>query len=208
MKNTLFAGSLIAASLTGSACGGVEDRVVREHSFDLADIRELEIRGNVGTIEIRPLELNELRVELEIEGEDGGWFSRGKDVSGLDLEYQVREGRLYLEQTERDTRTKWYIEMPSMEILVVDLNVGEIFAEVSAMDLAVDLGVGEATVIAPAAGIGDVRLSVGVGEATLDGGGVTEDRRRVVSQTIRGAGEGDKPVSVKVGVGEARVRLQ
>ena len=42
------------------------DRVIRNHSFDLEDIDEVEINNSVGSIDLRLVEGNEFIIEVEI----------------------------------------------------------------------------------------------------------------------------------------------
>lgn len=189
-------GSLLVA---GAAVA--EDRVIREYSFDLSAIREIEFHASVGSMRILPADGNEVELVLDIEGKDGGWFSGNKDVSGVELTSEVRGDRLILEQTEDNTSTDWTVRLPAVAVTNIEMGVGEIDAEFAATALSIELGVGEVEVSAPRASAGRIDLSVGVGDASLQGGRNVEAQRAIVSQEVRGEGDGDLDIDVETGVG-------
>jgi hypothetical protein len=57
-----------------------DDRVVREYSFDLDDINEVEFQGAVGSMDFVETSGTELKIVLVIEGNDEGFFRDNKDV--------------------------------------------------------------------------------------------------------------------------------
>lgn len=179
-----------------------EDSVVREHTFDLADIEAVEFQGNVGSIRILPATGTQLEIVLEIDAQDRGWFRRDVDVSTVDLQSRTSGSRLVLEQVEDHTNTTWTIRLPVVAYTRIDLGVGEIEAELGSTELDIDLGVGEVDVALPAAGIGGVALSAGVGEVNLRGIESNSNERRMVSHDLRAEGEGSADVRIEVGVGE------
>lgn len=207
MKTLLSSLLLQATMFTVTSVYSAEDQVTRNHSFNLADIREIEINGSVGEMEIVLVDGEELRLVLEIEGQDGGWFRRARDVSEVDLESEVRGDRLVLRMDEDDTRTEWTIQLPAVAFTRVKLGVGEIRAEIGATDLDVEVGVGAVGIQAPLASTGRIDLSAGVGEASVSGAREIDSDRAFVSQNVHARGEGELPVEVSVGVGEVSVDL-
>lgn len=207
MKTILSSLVMQAAMFAVTSVYSAEE-VTRHHSFNLSDISEVEIRGSVGRMEISLVDGDEIRLTLEIEGKDGGWFRRTKDVSDVDLESSLRGDRLILRMDEDDTNTDWSVELPVVAITRIDLGVGEIRAEVGATELELNLGVGEAVVDAEEASTGRIDLSVGVGEARVTGTRGIESERSFVSQELTAYGRGELPIEMHVGVGEARVNLK
>ena len=199
---------LLAAGLALPLTAQAEDLVVREHSFDVSGVRELIIEGSVGSMRIRPVDGGELRLVLEIEGQNRGWFRRRKDVSGVELESRRQGDRLVLIQDENDTNTEWTVEVPALPYLDLNLGVGEIDAEVGASEVTAHVGVGEIRIEAPLASAGSVHISTGVGDAQLRGAEEVDDHRAFVSKDVRGFGQGELRIDVKVGVGDARVSLR
>ena len=195
------------ASLLFASSAYADDRVVREYSFDLKDINEVEFQGSVGSMEFIQSEGTELKIVLVIEGNDEGLFRGNKDVDDVELESRVRNDRLVLEMEEEDTNTEWTIEMPVVAITSIHMGVGEIEGVFGATELSVELGVGEVDVELPAASAGNIEVSVGVGDASLRGATEEEHDSKFISQDIRGKGEGDKEINVEIGVGDASVTL-
>jgi hypothetical protein len=185
-----------------------DDEVFRQYQFDTDGISEIEFQGNVGEMHFEASPDQQVHVELEIEAQDDGWFRRDKDLSAVELRSDVRGERLVLIQDEDDTKTTWRVQLPVVARTKVDLGVGEIDGIFGATELRVDLGVGDVDVEAPLDSTGEVDLSVGVGDARLRGGRITDTDRSFVAQDVSGEGEGDKELRVKTGVGDIEVSLR
>jgi hypothetical protein len=201
---TLLPMLALAASMPAVAD---EDLVVREYSFPLDGIEEVELHASVGSMHIVPYDGDEIRLVLEIESKDHGWFDRKRDVSGVELESHTRGSRLVLRQTEEDTNTEWTVQLPVVARTTIDMGVGDIDAELGATELDIDLGVGEVDVTLPEASTGEVDISVGVGDAKLRGADDVDYDKAFVSQDIRGHGAGDLDARIEIGVGDATVTL-
>ena len=182
------------------------DRVIRNHSFDLEDIDEVEINNSVGSIDLRLVEGNELIIEVEIE-EDRAFFRRQVDVDDVDVEARTRGDKLILSIDEDDIKAHWYIEMPMVSAIDIDMGVGEIEAEIDGSDLEIDLGVGDVDVFAMLASTGEIEISAGVGDTHIRGVRSVESTRAVVSSESEAMGEGDASISVEVSVGDISVEL-
>jgi hypothetical protein len=202
----------IVVTLAGSAVAAGDDEdedfVLREYSFELTGIEEVEFHAGVGKIDIVPSDGNEIRLMLEIESQEhDGWFGRRRDVSDVELESDVRGGRLVLRQTEEGTTTDWTVQMPDVARTSIEMGVGEIEAEFGATELDIDMGVGDVDVTLPESSTGEIDISVGVGEATLRGATDVDQERAFVSQEVQGRGEGDLDARIEVGVGDVRLEL-
>ncbi|MDX1492314.1 MAG: hypothetical protein R3332_13615 [Pseudohongiellaceae bacterium] len=188
-----------------------DHHVVREHIIDASDITEFRIDAGVGVLDVDPSEDNELRIELEIEGNRQGFFRRGKrDVTDLDVEIKKRGDILYVELNDDDfddLELHWRITLPSLERTHLDLSVGQINAKLGATALDVELGVGEANISAPHTYVGNIEVDVGVGSAKLRGADNIKSDRAIVSEEVVGNGFGHMDMTVDVGVGEANVKL-
>ncbi len=183
------------------------NRVSRNHDFDLDDINELEINNSVGSIEMRIGDDDELHVDIDIESGDDGFFRRGKDVDDIDLDIRRRGDKLILTIDEDNIKADWYIELPALNAIDIDMGVGELDIEIGASSLAIDLGVGEIDVLAPLASTGDIEISAGVGDTTIRGINSVENKRSFVSSKSEGRGEGELSIDVEVGVGDVTVSL-
>jgi hypothetical protein len=117
-----------------------------------------------------------------------GWPS-GKDSSGLSVRVEL--------------------SMPRQLGLVADLGVGEFEAVGLVSDLALDLGVGEATIRAREEHVRRVDLEVGVGEAVLRVGERTIEGKGFIGRDLAWShGHGAAALKVDCGVGEVDVRLE
>lgn len=195
--------TLLVASLPVLA----DTKVVREHSFDLADIRSVEIHGSVGSIEVLPARGDRIELTLDIESKRDGWFDRKRDVSEVDLQSRVRNGRLILEQQEEHTETHWLVRLPEVPTTELHLGVGSIDAELGRTELDVHMGVGEVILQYPEDAAGEIRLKVGVGEASIAGDAAIQSKRAFVSQDVSASGKGDQDINVDVGVGQIELDL-
>lgn len=201
---------LIAIMITVSFMYGVNafaaDRVIRVHNFDLDDFDELEINNSVGSIDLRLVEGNEIRIEVDIAGEDR-FIRRDVQVDDVDVEVRMRRDKLTLTIDEDDVKADWYIELPAVSEIEINMGVGEIDVEIGASSLDIDLGVGDIDIEAPLATVGEIELSTGVGDTSIRGADSVDYSRAVVSSESEAYGEGDLPIAAKVGVGEVSVQL-
>lgn len=207
MKKIMGVTLLLAVGIMTVFPVNAAEKVTRIHSFDLADIKEIEINNSVGSIDLRLVEGDELRIEIDIESDDDRFFRRNKDVDDVDLEYRIRGEKLILTIDEEDIKADWYIELPAVSEIDIDMGVGEIAVEIGASILNIDLGVGEIEVLAPLASAGEINVSAGVGEANIRGVDSVEHSRSFVSAESEGRGEGELSIDAEVGVGEVTVTL-
>ena len=185
-----------------------DDRVVRNHSFDMDGIEEVEFSNSVGAIDIVQGNGKEMRVVLEIEADKKGFFHRRVDVDDMDLEMRKRGDTLFLNFREDDVKAQWTVEMPAVRRTILEVGVGEIRLELGDTDLDVELGVGEVNVLAPEKSVGRINLHVGVGDASVRGAEILDSESAFISQSIRAQGKGDNDLEVDVGVGDVSVRLK
>jgi hypothetical protein len=198
----------VALAATAAYASDDEDYVVREYTFPLTDIEEVELHASVGDIDIVPIAGNEIRLVLEIENQDHGWFDRDVDVSDVELESDVRGKRLRLEQTEEGTNTIWTVQMPAVARTSIEMGVGDIDAEFGSTELDIDLGVGEVDVSLPESSTGEIDIAVGVGDASLRGADDVDYEQAFVSHDVNGHGEGDLDARIDVGVGDVTLTLE
>ena len=102
-----------------------DDRVIRTHIFDLTDIEEVELSNAVGSVDIVQVDGNEMRVVVDIEGQEGSFFRRSVNVDDMDLKVKERAGTLFLSFKEKKTNANWTIEMPGVERTNIEMGVGE-----------------------------------------------------------------------------------
>lgn len=182
------------------------DNVLRVHTFELDDVDEIEINSTVGSIDLRLVEGKEMRVEVDIEAEDR-FFRRNIDVDDIDVEVRMRGDKLILTIDEDDIKADWYIELPVVNYIDIDMGVGEIDVEIGASNLDINLGVGEIDIVAPLASTGEIEISAGVGDTSILGTTRVNNSRVIVASESEGRGEGELSIEAEVGVGDITVEL-
>lgn len=200
--------AIVLASGAAFAANDDTDYVLREYTLPLTDIDEIEIHAGAGTLEILPLDANEVRILLEIESEEHGWMKRRRDVSDVELESDVRGRRLVLRQTEKGTNTEWTVRMPAVARTTIEMGVGEIDAQLGATELELHLGVGDVNVMLPADSTGEIDIEVGVGDARVRGAHDVDHHQAFVSQDVRARGDGELDARIELGVGDVTLELE
>ena len=184
-----------------------DDEVTRRHTFDLQNVEEVEFSNSVGSIEIIPVEGTEMRITLDIESKERGFFRRRVDVDDMDLEIRERGDTLFLVFDEEHVNAQWLVEMPAVNRTSVEMGVGELRLEIGTTELDVQLGVGDVNITAPENAVGRINLDVGVGDAEVRGGEIIRKESAFISRSIRAQGKGSNDMDVNLGVGDIRVRL-
>lgn len=206
MKKMTSTALLIAVSVFYALTVNAGERVLRVHTIELDDVNEIEINSSVGSIDLRLVEGNEMRVEVDIEAEDR-FFRRDVDVDDIDVEVRMRGDKLILTINEDDIKADWYIELPVVDYIDIDMGVGEIDVEIGASNLDISLGVGEIDIVASLASAGDIELSAGVGDTSILGTSRVNNSRMIVASESEGTGEGELSIEAEVGVGDITVEL-
>lgn len=184
-----------------------DDQVTRRHAFDLKGIDTVEFSNSVGRIEIIPSDSNEMRVTVDIESREHGFFRRSVDVQDMDIDIRERGDTLILRFDEEHASAEWLVEMPAVARTTVAVGVGEVRLEIGATELDVDVGVGDVDVFAPEKAVGRINLDVGVGDANVRGGEVISAETAFISRSVRAEGSGTNRMNVDLGVGDVSVRL-
>ena len=100
------------------------------------------------------------------------------------------------------------VTVPRRTALHLDVGVGCLDIRGVAGDVAVEMGVGEATIHMPEHDVRSVSAAVGVGCADLKGRGLRVDGQSFISSHLHWSdGPGSARVSLHLGVGDASVRL-
>ncbi len=183
------------------------ERVTKQYQFSTADIDRVDLEGAVGSLRVIHTDRPEVNVVLEIRQQDDGWFDDDVDLDSIELESGIHGSRLALEQTDEGVSIDWTVELPTVAETSIDFGVGKIDGEFGATELRANLGVGDIDVRLPLATVGNVDVSVGVGEASLHGAAHDAEQRAFVSHEVSGNGNGSNDIDIEVGVGEARVEL-
>jgi hypothetical protein len=199
-----------------------------------AGLERLVLESGVGDVEVVATTGDRVSFEVRLEARRGGFFSSKKraerEVDEATLNVEVVGSTLTLavdsDADERRFEETWRLEIPARLAFELDLGVGDVTVRGVAGDLSiesgvgdvvvdgatggvdVELGVGNVVVTAPLAGAGRVECSAGVGDASIRAGGDVVTGDGFVGHECDYAGRGEHEITVEVGVGDARVRLE
>jgi hypothetical protein len=184
-------------------------------TFAAADARELRLSIPVGTVEVVAGDRSDVRVDLSVRCGEGSLERGRRAAARLRLRPSRHEGRLtvavegYRKLLPDGIALEGVIEVPRTLPLQVRMDVGELRVRGAEQALDLGLGVGEVDVSMARDRVREVDVHLGVGEATLrDGERILADLASVFGNGLRWRdGRGPVPVAVRLGVGEANLRL-
>lgn len=194
--------------LTLNTAVSASDEVERYHEISVADVNHVVLKNSVGSVYVEQGEGTELTIRAVFEGKRSGIMRRTKDVSDMDVEIRERRGVLTISFSENNVESTWHVTLPAVAKLDVDLGVGLVDVKVGATAVNIDLGVGDAKVEGLISEAGAVSANVGVGSATIRGAHDVKTKRAIVAETTSGRGDGEYPISIDIGVGDAGIRLR
>jgi hypothetical protein len=227
---------LIALALAFASTASASDERVMERTVSAAGVRELAVKGHVGTIEISTTTSDHVVLRLRLKAkEHGGWlFSRRKgDPQRAELRHEMRGDVLAFDigyDGDRDgIQEQWNFQVPArlaarLHLSVGDIdvrglaggltlkvNVGDIRADIPEGSVTAEVNVGDIQVSTASRSLGRVRLEASVGDTRIDGAGSSAVRRK------RGYGPGDSAsldsdgrdrIRLEVNVGDATLRIR
>ncbi len=199
-----------------------------------AGLERLVLESGVGDVEVIAVPADLVAFEVRLEARRGGFFSSKKraerEVDEARLSVEVVGSTLNIsvdsDADERRFEETWRLEIPARLAFELDLGVGDVsvrkvagdlsiesgvgdvLVDGAGADVAVEVGVGDVTVSAPLAGAGRVECSAGVGDASIRAGGDVVAGDGFVGHASEYTGSGEHEITIEVGVGDARVRLQ
>lgn len=182
-----------------------DSKVTRQHTIPADDVQRLTVQSNVGAIEIKHHDKDEIYVELALEGGRTGFFRRKQEVGNTDLTVSRDGNNLTLSFDEDGVNADWVIYTPQMDRVNLKLGVGNIRTESVEGALVISLGVGDVTVRTRASLVGHFEGDVGVGGITARGIENYTSSRRIVAETSNGRNSGSYDVQVDVGVGDIKL---
>lgn len=187
------------------------------HLVPIPEGKAFEVAFKVGSIDIEARPVFEARLEID---------ASCREVS---REYCDRRlGRLHLKTRELDDRVRVQltgmsrremkklgveatIVVPERAPLIVKMGIGELEIDAGPEDLEVGMSIGALQVTAPSDSVGSVGISTRIGDASLETVDVHQDgkRRMLIGAKLRWEdGPGDARIAVKLGIGDAQVRLE
>jgi hypothetical protein len=176
-----------------------------EKTLPLAPNGRLALDGSIGEVRIRATNRQDVLVVARKHAKHG----REERFAEMRVEFETKAGevriRSVIPQRNNDSLAISYdIEAPATARLDLNVGVGEVRVEGAANDVRIQGGVGEVEVrVADSFDPRRVRLETGVGDIDAGGG----DRAQGwVGKKLSADYAGNRDLTVKVGVGEIRVR--
>ena len=213
-------GALVCAGLLSAlllaAPASARERAV-DRAWALAGAKRVDLHVGVGEVDVVGEERADVKVEVRIvpghdDVDEAAFARRARRFDAIArrhgdrLRVEVKGPRFTWSD---DLEVTVLVRVPRDVPLAVDMAVGSLAVRDVRRTVDLKLGVGEVDLRMPESGVRDVKVALGIGEASLEAGG----RRRIDSASVFGSGlrwnqgRGTAPVSVRLGVGEVAVIL-
>jgi HAE1 family hydrophobic/amphiphilic exporter-1 len=210
----------LAPAFPGTASAApafVDDPMQRriDRAYRTDGVRGVDVSVGFGEVEIVGEDRATVAVEVRLaeDGDDVAGFERWSKRyrvtarrSGSRLDVEVHTPRIVLRE---DVDVQVTVRVPRGLPARVHLGVGSLTVRGLEDDVTLDLGIGEVALRMREEQVRDVRVALGIGEASLE----TPRRRRIEAASVFGSGlswkegRGTAPVSVRLGIGEVAVVL-
>jgi hypothetical protein len=204
---------LVVAALLVPA-SALADRTVRNLHEDhpAAGLERVRVKFPVGRLLIEASRDGQVHYDVQVRcRKERKCEEHAEEVS---LETSVSGGTLTLEIDQRHDwnnriKLEGVLRMPPELALKLEMGVGEVTLHGLRDDVELNLGVGEANVRMREADVRTVKLSSGVGDATLRVGRRRMEGSGFIGHSVSwGDGSGRARVEVDLGVGDTRVELE
>jgi len=186
----------------------------QERAYPTDDLRRVRVDFPVGELQIEPTDGDQLLVTVFVTCKHRSQESCERSADRIKVRTSDRGDLLSIKIegvpkfNAGSVQVKCTVKVPRALDLDVDMGVGELTIREIAGNLEVDLGVGEIDVALAENNVRDVRLNVGIGEASFSGSHGNRSVSGLFGRKITWTdGAGASRVNVDLGVGEARVRL-
>ena len=185
------------------------------HTYPVTAHHRIRLEFPVGELRVVPSDGSRVRFELKVRCR-GRSDERCEELADrLILDSDDDGGVLHLKLHKYP---RWHMNgmtvigelaVPRALALEIEMGVGELTIDGLEGDLDVNLGVGDADIRAPKAQASHVSVETGIGDAEIHGGGSgTRSAGFIGSHSVWTDGNGRSQVRLKVGVGDATVRLE
>lgn len=164
--------------------------------------------SKVGTITFERTDGDVMLVSARAYQDDSSFFNKKGRVSDAELTARQDGNKLTLKvNNDDDVKVDWYIKLPQVNNVDVDLGVGTIDGELWSTDMSIDLGVGSIELDL----YGDyrsIKTDVGVGDSTLKGAAQhIENNRFLMTASSRASSTGNAKISIDTGVGDISITM-
>jgi hypothetical protein len=202
----------LALLLPAAGVARADDKSVLHGAWDAGKAKKVAIRFSVGELAVAAVDRPSIRAQLDIRGDEDATIEQARHVRlvarrvGDELRLSVEGWRWHF---GGGTILEGRIEVPRALDLDVDMEVGELDVRGFEQPTRISLGVGEATIGCDPARIGSIDVDLSIGEGELVENGRSRQWAGVFGGGFRWDGvKGGAPVRLRVGVGEASVRLE
>lgn len=200
-------GAVLTIASMGSAYAyGDNDKIITK-DIQIKNAQQLHLDAHVGSVKFSPSSDDQIHVYVKVSDKEG-WGIFKDSPQDAQLVVQREGNKLTLSLNDDEYGEEWRIELPQMSLLNADLGVGEIQVKRINTNLKLDVGVGEATIVASASAYSSANGQAGVGAAAVRSvSGTTTSDRAMVSEEVNWSGSGEYSIDVEVGVGDISIKL-
>ncbi len=200
-------GAVLTIASMGSAYAyGDNDKIITK-DIQIKNAQQLHLDAHVGSVKFSPSSDDQIHVYVKVSDKEG-WGIFKDSPQDAQLVVQREGNKLTLSLNDDEYGEEWRIELPQMSLLNADLGVGEIQVKRINTNLKLDVGVGEATIVASASAYSSANGQAGVGAAAVRSvSGTTTSDRAMVSEEVNWTGSGEYSIDVEVGVGDISIKL-
>jgi hypothetical protein len=180
--------------------------------------KAFEVSFKVGELDIEARPVSDAKLEVYAGCKKVSRETCEKKVGRLRLKTREFDDRIRVELTGLSRREMEKLDVeatvvvPERSPLIVRMGIGDLEIEAGPEDLIVGMSIGDLTVSAPVGEFGSVGVSTRIGDASLrtaDDPTLEGKRRMLLGAKVRwDDGEGDSSIQVKLGIGDAKVRLE
>ncbi len=220
LVSLLLAGPLVADTAEEPTVPFADSIVVIGEPIYLVPIPEgkaFEVAFEVGALDIEARPVYEARLEVHATCKEVSQEYCQKRVGRLELRTRELDDRIRVElkgMSRREMKklgVEATIVVPERAPLIVNMGIGDLEIDAGPESLQVGMSIGALVVTAPRDDIGSVGISTRIGDASLATGEGHRDGRRkmLIGAKVKwDEGPGDSHIAVKLGIGDAHVRLE
>ena len=208
------AATLLILALAVPAHAGTHKLEAAPKTYTLDGASKLLVAFSVGQLSIEGDDGRDVRVTVQVRCRRGSLEDCQDWASRVSIDHDVSDGRLKLKFEGIPKSDSHKMEVTALLLVPralatrVEMGVGTLDVRDMTGPLNLDLGVGEMAVRLAAEHYAEAKATAGVGDASIDAPGKTNDSGFIGRTARWSAGAGPHTVDAHVGVGDASVRLK